>query len=196
MNQWRILRRRATHESRARFCPHCGQPREGDLRCQAAATSWTWAGPTACRAAVLQGLSEARIAVMPAMVSGPGDSKPRSRSRPGLLRDTTSVLRGNACVFRRSLSQDEKRLCPTPRFASARRGRRDFLGALGEPARAGQRARARHPARPEFKLDLYVNFRPVQLLHRPLAAARTGRSTSSFSARIRGPIPRPRSLVG
>jgi len=41
--------------------PHCGQPREGDLRARAAQRADV-AGPTACRAAVLQGLSEAPLA--------------------------------------------------------------------------------------------------------------------------------------
>jgi len=50
-----------------------------------------------------------------------------------------------------------KRLCPTPRSASAEEVDAIFLGALGDP-RVRATSSARHPARPEVKLDLYVNF--------------------------------------
>src|SRR6266571_2656263 len=59
-----------------------------------------------------------------------------------------------------------------------------FLGALGDPRVPGNEHARDILLGLRFRLDLYINFRPITLLHPDLTPLRAvGRSTSSYSAR-------------
>src|SRR5437899_6692439 len=55
-----------------------------------------------------------------------------------------------------------------------------FLGALGDPRVPGNEHARDILLGLRFRLDLYINFRPVQLLHPDLAALRGDRRTIDF----------------
>src|SRR6267378_4351836 len=184
----RIARRASARTAGSRVKETCGA--------RAAATSWTWAGPTACRAAVLQGLSEApHRGNCRRRYRARGDRSRDPDSRPGSRTTQLQSYVGTPAVFRRSLSQDERDFARRRVSASARRRRRDLPWRARGPARARQRARARHPARPEVQARSVRQFPSgTAAASRPLAAARPGVDRlRHFPREYRGPIPRPRS---
>src|SRR2546426_185322 len=151
----------------ARFARIAASPAKGTCAARAAAGSWTWGGPTACRAVVRQGLNDGRTAGRPDGQNR-GDCGRRDRTRSHRSGDPYSRPRrrearvldavGTSSVFCRSLSQD-KGDAPGRRIpAPTRRRGCDLPRRVGGSARARQRACARHPLGPA------VSARPVRKL--------------------------------
>src|SRR5207249_2936105 len=180
------------------FCPQCGQPPRASCAVPRVAAKWTSAGATAPAAGARRasndrrtvGLSDGRtVNTHPIAVIG-GDG-----IGPEVIEAAIPVLERAAAKYGFGLEL-ERLPYSADHYLKTRETLPDhafrhlqddvdaiFLGALGDPRVPGNEHARDILLGLRLRLDLYINFRPVKLLHPDLGVLRSDRSTVRTSDR-------------